>query len=80
MGPADVEAVWRIGSEKDRRRADRFIGNFGLAEEAAREALVSWPAHPSQSSGWLMTTARRRAIVAASGTAYALRVGVCGRG
>src|SRR6185437_8685476 len=45
----------------------RFTGDFGLAEDAAQEAvaeaLVSWPlARPANPAGWLMATARRRAI------------------
>ncbi|WP_153040121.1 RNA polymerase sigma factor [Actinoplanes sp. TFC3] len=67
MGTADVEAVWRIESARIVAALTRFTGDFGLAEDAAQEAvaeaLVSWrldpPANPA---GWLMTTARRRAI------------------
>src|SRR5438067_9102968 len=63
MGAADVEAVWRIESARIIAALTRFTGDFGLAEDAAQEAvaeaLVSWPlACPA----WLMATARRRAI------------------
>lgn len=67
MGTADVEAVWRIESARIVAALTRFTGDFGLAEDAAQEAvaeaLVSWPrAAPADPAGWLMTTARRRAI------------------
>src|SRR5690242_10083423 len=67
MGTADVEAVWRIESARIVAALARFTGDFGLAEDAAQEAvaeaLVSWPrAAPDNPAGWLMATARRRAI------------------
>ncbi len=67
MGTADVEAVWRIESARIVAALTRFTGDFGLAEDAAQEAvaeaLVSWPlASPAHPAGWLMATARRRAI------------------
>ncbi|GAA3270330.1 sigma-70 family RNA polymerase sigma factor [Dactylosporangium vinaceum] len=67
MGAADVEAVWRIESARIVAALTRFTGDFGLAEDAAQEAvaeaLVSWPtAAPANPAGWLMATARRRAI------------------
>jgi len=67
MGAADVEAVWRIESARIVAALTRFTGDFGLAEdacqEAVAEALVSWPrAAPANPAGWLMATARRRAI------------------
>ncbi|MFI7443132.1 RNA polymerase sigma factor [Nonomuraea indica] len=67
MGAADVEAVWRIESARIVAALTRFTGDFGLAEDAAQEAvaeaLVSWPlASPANPAGWLMATARRRAI------------------
>ncbi|MFC0005712.1 RNA polymerase sigma factor [Micromonospora siamensis] len=67
MGPADVEAVWRIESARIVAALTRFTGDFGLAEDAAQEAvaeaLVSWPlVAPASPAGWLMATARRRAI------------------
>jgi RNA polymerase sigma factor (sigma-70 family) len=63
----DVEAVWRIESARIVAALTRFAGDFGLAEDAAQEAvaeaLVSWPQDPpANPSGWLMATARRRAI------------------
>ena len=67
MGTADVEAVWRIESARIVAALTRFTGDFALAEDAAQEAvaeaLVSWPrASPANPAGWLMATARRRAI------------------
>ena len=67
MGTADVEAVWRIESARIVAALTRFTGDFGLAEDAAQEAvaeaLVSWPLDsPANPAGWLMATARRRAI------------------
>ncbi|MEU8225987.1 sigma-70 family RNA polymerase sigma factor [Kribbella sp. NPDC048915] len=64
---ADVAAVWRIESARIVAALTRFTGDFGLAEDAAQEAvaeaLVSWPqGAPADPAGWLMTTARRRAI------------------
>jgi RNA polymerase sigma factor (sigma-70 family) len=67
MDAGDVEAVWRIESARIVAALTRFTGDFALAEDAAQEAvaeaLVSWPRNPPASpSGWLMATARRRAI------------------
>src|SRR2546426_177637 len=67
MSTVDVEAVWRIESARIVAALTRFTGDFGLAEDAAQEAvaeaLVSWPlAAPANPAGWLMATARRRAI------------------
>ncbi|MEU4250522.1 DUF6596 domain-containing protein [Amycolatopsis sp. NPDC026612] len=67
MDAADVEAVWRIESARIVAALTRFTGDFGLAEDAAQEAvaeaLVSWPlSPPANPVGWLKATARRRAI------------------
>ena len=67
MDPAEVGAVWRIESARIVAALTRFTGDFGLAEDAAQEAVaeapVSWPlASPANPAGWLMATARRRAI------------------
>ncbi|MEU7589255.1 DUF6596 domain-containing protein [Micromonospora sp. NPDC049230] len=67
MGTADVEAVWRVESARIVAALTRLTGDFGLAEDAAQEAvaeaLVSWPrASPANPAGWLMAAARRRAI------------------
>jgi RNA polymerase sigma factor (sigma-70 family) len=67
MATVDVEAVWRIESARIVAALARFTGDFALAEDAAQEAvaeaLVSWPLDsPANPAGWLMATARRRAI------------------
>ncbi|MEU4525917.1 sigma-70 family RNA polymerase sigma factor [Amycolatopsis sp. NPDC024027] len=67
MSTLDVEAVWRIESARIVAALTRFTGDFGLAEDAAQEAvaeaLVSWPLDPpADPAGWLMATSRRRAI------------------
>ena len=63
-----VEAVWRIESPKIIGALARYTGEFALAEdvaqEAVAEALVTWSRDgaPANPVGWLLATARRRAI------------------
>jgi RNA polymerase sigma factor (sigma-70 family) len=63
-----VEAVWRIESARIVSALARYTGDFALAEdvasEAVAEALVSWSRDgvPANPGGWLLVTARRRAI------------------
>ena len=63
-----VEAVWRIESARILGALTRYTGDFALAEdvtqEALAEALVSWERDgtPANPVGWLLATARRRAI------------------
>ena len=63
-----VEAVWRIESGRLVAGLARMTGDVGAAEEMAQEALVaalvSWPVHgvPPNPAGWLMSTAKNRAI------------------
>jgi RNA polymerase sigma factor (sigma-70 family) len=63
-----VEAVWRIESARIVGALARYTGDFALAEdvaqEAVAEALVSWARDgaPANPVGWLLATARRRAI------------------
>ncbi|TDC78732.1 RNA polymerase sigma factor [Streptomyces hainanensis] len=63
-----VEAVWRIESARIVGALARYTGDFALAEdvaqEAVAEALVSWArdGEPANPVGWLLATARRRAI------------------
>lgn len=70
-----VEAVWRIESGRLIASLARVTGDVALAEDSAQEALVAaleqWPASgiPPNPGGWLMTTARRRAIDAHRRTA-----------
>jgi len=63
-----VEAVWRIESARIVSALARYTGDFALAEdvaqEAVSEALVTWSraGAPANPVGWLLATARRRAI------------------
>jgi RNA polymerase sigma factor (sigma-70 family) len=63
-----VEAVWRIESGRLVAGLARVTQDFGLSEELAQDALVlaleQWPETgiPANPAGWLMTTAKRRAI------------------
>ncbi|GGR48309.1 RNA polymerase sigma factor (sigma-70 family) [Nocardioides luteus] len=63
-----VEAIWRIESARIVGALARYTGDFTLAEDSAQEALaealVAWPrdGQPANPVGWLMTTAKRRAI------------------
>lgn len=63
-----VEAVWRIESVRVVAGLARITRDVGLAEEMAQEALVAaleqWPRSgiPPHPAGWLMTTAKNRAI------------------
>ncbi|MEU0836963.1 sigma-70 family RNA polymerase sigma factor [Streptomyces sp. NPDC005969] len=63
-----VEALWRIESARIVGALARYTGDFALAEDVAQEALaealVTWSRNsaPTNPVGWLLTTARRRAI------------------
>ena len=63
-----VEAIWRIESGRLVAGLARVTGDVGVAEDLAQEALVvaleKWPRHgvPPNPAGWLMTTAKHRAI------------------
>jgi predicted RNA polymerase sigma factor len=63
-----VEAVWRIESPRIIAGLTGLVRDVGLAEELAQDALVAaleqWPAAgiPANPGGWLMLTARHRAI------------------
>ena len=60
--------MWRIESARLVAGLARFVGDVGLAEELAQDALVAaleqWPAEgvPANPGGWLMSTAKHRAI------------------
>src|SRR3954452_15508719 len=66
-----VEAVWRIESARIIAGLARLTQDVGLAEEYAQDALVTaleqWPRTgvPPNPAGWLMTTAKNRAVDAA---------------
>jgi len=63
-----VEAVWRIESGRLIAGLARVTRDIGLAEELGQDALVAaleeWPhtGIPPNPAGWLMTTAKNRAI------------------
>ena len=63
-----VEAVWRIESARIIAGLARLVGDVGLAEELAQDALVAaleqWPAQgiPANPGAWLMLTGKHRAI------------------
>ncbi|MFY1688575.1 RNA polymerase sigma factor [Plantactinospora sp. WMMB782] len=63
-----VEAVWRIESARIVAGLARLVQDVGLAEELAQDALVlaleQWPRSgvPANPGGWLMSTARHRAV------------------
>ena len=64
----EVEAVWRIESARLVAVLTRMVGDVGLAEEFAQDALVSalekWPEEgvPRRPGAWLTTVARRRVL------------------
>ncbi|MFE1340869.1 RNA polymerase sigma factor [Streptomyces sp. NPDC058733] len=65
---ADVEAVFRAEYGRAVAVLVRFLGDIDLAEEAVQDAfttaLRTWPERgvPPSPAGWIITTARRRAI------------------
>jgi RNA polymerase sigma factor (sigma-70 family) len=63
-----VDAVWRIESARLIAGLARIVGDVGLAEDLAQDALVAaleqWPKTrvPDNPGAWLMATAKHRAI------------------
>jgi RNA polymerase sigma factor (sigma-70 family) len=63
-----VEAVWRIESARLIAGLSRVVGDVGMAEDLAQDALVAaleqWPESgvPDNPGAWLMATAKHRAI------------------
>jgi RNA polymerase sigma factor (sigma-70 family) len=63
-----IDAVWRIESAKLIAALTRMVGDVGLAEDLAQDALVAalerWPESgiPDKPGAWLMATAKHRAI------------------
>jgi RNA polymerase sigma factor (sigma-70 family) len=63
-----IDAVWRIESARLIAGLARLVGDVGLAEDLAQDALVvaleKWPASgvPDNPGAWLMATAKHRAI------------------
>jgi RNA polymerase sigma-70 factor (ECF subfamily) len=63
-----IDAVWRIESARLIAGLTRIVGDVGLAEDLAQDALVvaleKWPESgvPNNPGAWLMATAKHRAI------------------
>jgi RNA polymerase sigma factor (sigma-70 family) len=63
-----IDAVWRIESARLIAGLARMVGDVGIAEDLAQDALVAalerWPAAgvPDNPGAWLMATAKHRAI------------------
>ncbi|HEY9514256.1 MAG TPA: RNA polymerase sigma factor [Gemmatimonadaceae bacterium] len=63
-----IDAVWRIESAKIIASLARMVGDVGVAEDLAQDALVialeKWPESgvPDNPGAWLMATAKHRAI------------------
>ena len=63
-----VDAVWRMEAAKIVATLTRAVGDVGLAEDLAAEALVDaltqWPSTgvPRNAAAWLTTVAKRKAI------------------
>jgi RNA polymerase sigma factor (sigma-70 family) len=63
-----IDAVWRIESARLIAGLARIVGDIGVAEELAQDALVAaleqWPESgvPEHPGAWLMGTAKHRAI------------------
>jgi predicted RNA polymerase sigma factor len=69
-----IDAVWRIESARLIASLARVVGDVGLAEELAQDALVialeQWPRDgvPSKPGSWLMVTAKTEAQTFACGS------------
>ncbi len=63
-----IDAVWRIESARLIAGLARIVGDVGVAEDLAQDALVAalerWPESgvPNNPGAWLMATAKHRAI------------------
>src|SRR5213083_278701 len=63
-----IDAVWRIESARLIAGLARLVGDIGVAEDLAQDALVAaleqWPDSgvPRNPGAWLMATAKHRAI------------------
>ena len=63
-----IEAVWRIESARLIAGLARMVGDVGVAQDLAQDALVAaleqWPESgvPDNPGAWLMTAAKRRGI------------------
>lgn len=65
---AAIDAIWRIESSKIIAYLTRMVRDIDLAEDLAQDALIAalerWPNDgiPDNPGGWLMTTAKRKAL------------------
>ena len=63
-----IDAVWRIESPRLIAGLARFVGDVGVAEDLAQDALVAaleqWPREgvPRNPGAWLMSVGKRRAV------------------
>src|SRR6266581_3693901 len=63
-----IDAVWRIESARLIAGLARIVGDIGIAEDLAQDALVAaleqWPESgvPDKPGAWLMATGKHRAI------------------
>src|ERR1700737_3352298 len=63
-----IDAVWRMEAPRLIAGLARIVGDVGLAEDLAQDALVAalerWPESgvPDNPGAWLMATAKHRAI------------------
>src|SRR5437764_13159776 len=63
-----IDAVWRIESARLIAGLARIVGDIGVAEDLAQDALVAaleqWPGSgvPDNPGAWLMATAKHRAL------------------
>jgi len=68
VNAADIERVFRVESGRAVASLVRFFGDIDIAEEAVQEAFAiavqRWPEGglPPSPAGWIITTARNRAI------------------
>jgi RNA polymerase sigma-70 factor (ECF subfamily) len=66
--PADLERVYRAEYGRAVAVLTRLLGDLDAAEEAVQEAFAAaaqrWPTHglPPSPAGWIITTARNRAV------------------
>src|SRR5580698_2614845 len=63
-----IDAVWRIESARLIAGLARYVGDVGVAEDLAHDALAAaleqWPAAgvPDNPGAWLMAVGKRRAV------------------
>src|SRR5271169_4823404 len=66
--PGAIDAVWRIESARLIAGLARYVGDVGVAEDLAHDALAAaleqWPSSgvPDNPGAWLMAVGKRRAV------------------